>query len=58
MAKYNRMKHVVTDLMEAALATGYDYEFLCERVDEAIEDGESLEEAVEDVLDIAYEFDF
>ena len=56
--KYNRMKHIATDIQLIALDTGYDYNFLCERVDELVEDGETYEAAIRSVRDTSAEHDW
>lgn len=55
---YKRMKHIATDLQIIADDTGYSYEFLAERVDEIVNDGETIEAAMDRVRDISYELDW
>ena len=54
----HRMKHLATMIQECADETGYSYEFLNSAIDEVVEDGTPLLEATEEVLAIAYEYDF
>lgn len=55
---FHRMKEIATYLMEVALDTGYSYEFLCDRVEELVEDGENYNSAVTEVGAIAHELDY
>lgn len=48
---------VVTPLTLCSMDTGYSYEYLNECVDELIEDGQNLLEAVQNVIEVAYELD-
>lgn len=54
----HRMKHLATMIQECAEDTGYCYDFLCGVIDEGVEDGETLQEATKEVMEIAYEYDF
>lgn len=56
--KFHRMKELVCAITELSLDTGYEYEFLCEAVDELLEDGETIETAFKEVYIVAHEHDF
>lgn len=56
--KIHRMKDLAILIEEVAEATGYAYEFLAACVMELLEDGESAEEAFNEVRGIAYEHDY
>ena len=55
---YKRIKHIATDLQIIADDTGYSYEFLADRVNELVNDGESFEAAVDQVRSVSYEKDW
>lgn len=55
---YKRMKHIETDLQIIADDTGYSYQFLADRVNELVNDGESFEAAVDHVRSVSYEKDW
>lgn len=52
-----RVKHIATDLMNCSLDTGYDYDYLCEQVESLMKDGEPMDKAAEEIIEIAYEGD-
>ena len=56
--RYTRMKQIAVDIMDIALDTGYDVDFLGSCVDELVADGESYEDAVQQVREIAEEQDY
>lgn len=56
--KFHRMKELVCAITKLSLDTGYEYEFLCEAVDELLEDGETIETAFKEVYIVAHEHDF
>ena len=58
MYHYSRMKEIVCDLIECAEETGYDYDFLAENVEDLVESGDTYDEAMDQVLTVAYEYDF
>lgn len=55
---FHRMKEIATYLMDVALDTGYSYEFLCDMVEELLQDGQDYNSAVTEVGEIAYELDY
>ena len=58
MLKFKRMKDIAIAIMEVALDTGYEYDFLSQMVDEQVAEGETYEDAFRFVSQVAYEFDF
>lgn len=55
---FNSIKEIATAIMDVALDTGYSYDYLCECMKELLDDGESYEEAFDEVSKIAYELDY
>lgn len=55
---FNSMKEIATALMEVALNSGYEYDMLCECVEDLVYDGESYNKAFHEVESIANEHDF
>lgn len=55
---FHRMKDIATALVEVAEDTGYAYDFLCDRVTELVEDGESYDAATAHVIAVSYEKDW
>lgn len=55
---YKRIKHIATDLQIIADDTGYSFQFLADRVNELVNDGESFEAAVDHVRSVSYELDW
>ena len=56
--KFESVKDVSCALLDLAEATGYDYNFLAEVLEEYVADGNSYEEAFEHVACISYEKDW
>ena len=54
---FNSIKEIATAIMCVALDTGYSYDYLCECIKELLDDGESYEEAFNEMSDMAYELD-
>ncbi len=47
MANYTRVKDIATDIMELAIGTGYDYDYLCLLTESLVQKyGHSYDEAV------------
>ena len=55
---YKRIKHIATDLQIIADDTGYSFQFLADRVNELVNDGESFEAAMDHVRSVSYELDW
>ena len=55
---YTSLKDIVCDLQRVSDETGYELSFLCELVEEGVQDGETYEEAVEHVAAVSYEHDW
>ena len=56
--KFTRMKDIATHLQEVSEDTGYDYDYLCERVEDQVRDGDTYNEAVDFVTRVSYEKDW
>lgn len=56
--KFNRVKEIATALTEVSMNTGYDYDYLCDRFNECIEDGQTAEEAFEFASSVSNEHDW
>lgn len=56
--KFYRMKDIATYLAEVSMDTGYPYEFLVDRVNECVADGDTYNQAVTYVAGVSYEKDW
>lgn len=56
--KFTRVKEIATALTEVSMDTGYDYDYLANRFNECVEDGQTAEEAFEFVSGVSYEHDW
>jgi hypothetical protein len=55
---FRRIKDAATELTDIFLDTGYDFDFLCEAVEELVDAGCTYEQALNQVRDISYEQDW
>ena len=56
--EFTSIKDVAIAIDELAEATGYDYNFLADAVQEGVDDGETYEEAFKYVCGVSYEKDW
>lgn len=56
--KFYRMKDIATYLAEVSMDTGYPYDFLVDRVNECVADGDTYNQAVTYVAGVSYEKDW